>query len=350
MFRKAVKQEAKLRLAIAGPSGSGKTYTSLAIATALGGPVAVVDTEHGSASKYADVFDFDTLRLTPPYHPDRFVEAIEAAASEGYNVVVLDSLSHAWNGTGGLLEIVDQIAIRMKTSNTYAAWKDATPLQNRLVEAILRADLHVIATMRSKQDYVQEQDDRGRTRIRKLGMAPVQRDGFEYEFDVFMDMDMDNNGIIGKTRCPALTNRVFAKPGADIAGILSEWLAGEPAPVRQAQEKQPSIPPVDPKLDKALAEMNRFGIQYYGEEGWPVTLQSIKDHYGITQIDLDHAVKIANHVQKRLAERKAQGQKAVTEKRNGGVQSAGAAAQDALAKLAKNNPGSTHAQPDAEPA
>jgi len=247
-FQKAVKHEAKLRLAIAGPSGSGKTYTSLTIATALanGGKIALVDTEHGSASKYADLFDFDVMEMAAPFHPKRFVEAIADAGAAGYSVVVLDSLTHAWSGPGGLLELVDGFASRMKSSNTFAAWKDATPIQNALVEGIVAAPLHVIATMRSKQEYVLSQDDRGKSTPRKVGMAPQQRDGFEYEFDVFIDMDIDNTGIVQKTRCPELTGKVFKRPGADVAGILLTWLSGEKRPPAQSSNEtgqQQQAPP-----------------------------------------------------------------------------------------------------------
>lgn len=239
MFQRAVKFEARLRLAIAGPSGSGKTYTSLAIATALGGRIALVDTEHGSASKYADLFDFDVLNLDAPFHPDRFVEAIRAAQAAGYQVLILDSLSHAWSGPGGVLEIKEQLAKR-REYNDYTAWGPAGELQNRLVQAILRSDLHVIATMRSKTSYAMDEvieDGRKRTKVVKQGMAPIQRDGFEYEFDVFIDMDIDNNAIVTKTRCPALTGKVFPRPGADVAEILAAWLKGQPAP-----EPQPTDP------------------------------------------------------------------------------------------------------------
>lgn len=231
-FKKAVKTEAKLRMAIAGPSGSGKTYTALAIAVALanGKPVALVDTEHGSASKYADLFAFDVLELHPPFHPDRFVEAITDAAKSGYGVIILDSLTHAWSGTGGLLEIVDQIATRMRSPNSFAAWKDATPIQNRLVEAIVAADLHVIATMRSKQEYVVQQDERGKQTPRKVGMAPQQREGCEYEFDVFGEMDQDNTMVVTKSRCPALSGAVIAKPGTNVAQTLAAWLHGVTLP------------------------------------------------------------------------------------------------------------------------
>ena len=242
MFQKAVKYGAKLRMCIAGPSGSGKTYTALRVATALanGDKIALVDTEHGSASKYADIFDFDVLELKAPFHPHRFVKAIEAAEEAGYGVVILDSLSHAWRGPGGMLDIVDDIAKRMKTTNTFVAWKDATPIQNDLVEAILAADLHVFATMRSKQSYVMERNDKGYTTVRKVGMAPVQREGFEYEFDLFLDIDIDNNAIVSKTRCPALVGKVFNKPGEGLAATLSEWLAGEPAPEKPEPPEQPA--------------------------------------------------------------------------------------------------------------
>ena len=229
MFTKAVKTQAKLRLAIAGPSGAGKTYTALKIASHLTEQrIALVDTEHGSASKYADDFDFDVLELDPPFHPDRFLSAIREAAKAGYGVIILDSLSHAWNGTGGLLDIVDEIAKRMRTANTFAAWKDAAPLQNKFIDGLIGADIHVIATMRSKQDYIQDTDANGKTRIRKVGMAPVQRDGFEYEFDVFLEMDIENNALVTKTRCSALTGKVFSKPGEEIAATLRTWLHGAP--------------------------------------------------------------------------------------------------------------------------
>ena len=274
-FKKAVKHEAKLRMAIAGPSGSGKTYTALRVGTALanGGKVAFLDTEHGSASKYADIFSFDVMELAAPFHPRRFVEAIKAAEQAGYTVLVLDSLSHAWNGAGGLLDIVDQIAKRTKTANTFAAWKDATPIQNSLVEGLLSADLHVIATMRSKQDYVMDSDNQGRTKVRKVGMAPIQRDGFEYEFDVFLDMDIDNNAIVAKTRCPALAGKVFAKPGEGLAGTLAEWLTGE----AYSPEEDPRNPDPEPQPEKPKAR--RAAIQ---TDRWPDAMAWITertDHY-----------------------------------------------------------------------
>ena len=226
-FQPAVKTESKLRMAIAGPSGSGKTYTALSVAEALvpGGKVAVIDTEHGSAAKYADRFSFDVAQAAPPYHPDGLNKLVTFAAVNGYDVVVVDSVSHYWNGAGGILDIKEDIERKMRNPNSYTSWKDVTPIHQRMVDTLVAVNAHVIVTMRSKQDYVLVERN-GKQVPQKIGMAPVQRDGFEYEFDVMLDMDIENVGRVQKTRCPALTGAAIVKPGADLAGILREWLTG----------------------------------------------------------------------------------------------------------------------------
>lgn len=288
LFNKAVKEESKLRMAIAGPSGSGKTYTALAIASALanGKPIAVVDTEHGSASKYADLWGFDVANMHAPFHPDKFVAALREAEAAGYAVIILDSISHAWSGTGGVLDIVDEAAKRSKSGNTYMAWKEGTPVQNKLIDAIVQSGIHVIATMRSKTEYVLADTGNGKQSPRKVGMAPVQRDQFEYEFDVVLDMDIDNNAIVSKTRCPALTGRVFAKPGADVAGILAGWLHGAatqptaqpgsvtvdgaPAVSQDGPEGNPfddAAPVAEPMVDDATQKrLHALGTELYGAD------------------------------------------------------------------------------------
>jgi hypothetical protein len=239
-FRKAVKHGAKLRLAVCGPSGSGKTYTLLRLATELGGPMAVVDTERGSASKYADIFDFDVLELDS-YDPRRLVEMIDAAAKSGYRVLCIDSLSHFWMGKDGELEQVDRIAKRSQSNNGFAAWKQVTPLHNELVDRIIGAPLHVLVSLRAKTEWVLERDEKtGKTSPRKVGLAPVMRDGIEYEFDVCGEMDQENMLIITKSRCPKLTGGVFSKPGKEVAEVLKEWLDGPPPPLHQRPERSPA--------------------------------------------------------------------------------------------------------------
>lgn len=230
MFHKAVKEEAKLRLAIIGPSGSGKTYTALVLANHLaqGQPVALVDTEHGSAAKYADLWPFDIAEMHAPYAVAKYLAALKDAEQAGYAVIILDSLSHAWAGPGGVLDVVDEVAKRSKSGSTFAAWREGTPIHQSLIEGILSSGIHVISTMRSKTEYALVKNDRGQDVPKKLGMAPIQRDQMEYEFDIVFDMDQDNNAVVSKSRCPELSGHVIAKPGAETASTILAWLHGSP--------------------------------------------------------------------------------------------------------------------------
>jgi len=223
MFQKATRKQARLHMALIGPAGSGKTYTSLRVASDLGGKVALIDTERSSACNYANLFEFDVCELDD-YHPRNYIEAIKAASKAGYEVLIIDSLSHAWSGKGGALEMVDKAARRSKSGNSFAAWREVTPLHNQLVEALLASPCHVIVTMRAKMVYVQEKDNKGRVQIRKVGLQPLQRDGLEYEFDIVGDMDTDNNLVITKTRCPELRGAVINQPGQEFAESLHAWL------------------------------------------------------------------------------------------------------------------------------
>ena len=226
IFTRATKAETRLRIAIMGASGSGKTYSALSIATALSGKVALVDTEHGSASKYSDVFNFDTLQLTN-HNPNEYIEAIKAAENAGYAVLIIDSLSHAWNGNEGALELVDQAAAKTRSGNTYTAWKDVTPLQRLLIAAILASKMHILCTLRSKTEYVLEQDKNGKMSPRKIGTAPIQRDGIEYEFDIVLDLGFDHVANVTKTRCAALDGQMIPNPGSNIATTLKAWIASD---------------------------------------------------------------------------------------------------------------------------
>lgn len=274
-FTKATKKQSKLRMALIGPSGSGKTYTALKVGTGLGGKIAVIDTERGSASKYADLFEFDTLNLET-FSPLTYVEAIKAADAAGYDVLVIDSLSHAWMGKEGALEQVDKAAKRSQSGNSYTAWRDVTPMHNALIDAMLQSRCHIIGTMRTKTEYVIEQNERGKSVPKKIGLAPVQRDGLEYEFDVVGDMDAENNFVVSKTRCPALAGAVIQKPGQEVADTLKAWLSdGEPASeqkpepggmVATLQELGAEVTHAEPvrmDLETALNVKNSEGV-YYG--------------------------------------------------------------------------------------
>lgn len=242
-FQKATKKQARARLAIDGPAGSGKTYTALTVARGLGQRVALIDTEHGSASKYASEFDFDTLSMAN-FHPERYIEAIRAAEAAGYDVVVVDSASHEWNGIGGCLELVDDAARRLQ-GNSFAAWKDVTPLHNRFIEAIHQSNLHLIATFRSKMEYVQGEKN-GRKTVEKVGMAPITREGAEYEFDIVLSLDHEHVGVITKSRAKALADTVHKKPGAELAKSILAWLSDG---VAVEPDGAGAAPPLSPKAE-----------------------------------------------------------------------------------------------------
>ena len=242
-FTKATKHQSKLRLAIIGPAGSGKTYSALGIAVALasGGKVAVIDTERGSASLYADLFPFDVLTLDS-FSPLAYVEAIEEAEKGLYNVIVIDSLSHAWASKNGALEMVDKEASRSQSKNSYTAWRNVTPVHNRMVDAIIGSKAHMICTMRSKMEYVMDKDERGKTTIRKVGLQPIQREGLDYEFTIAGDVNQEHNYIISKSRCPAFADAVIEKPGAEFAKKLLAWL-------NKGAKESPAIAPPEDDLD-----------------------------------------------------------------------------------------------------
>lgn len=241
-FAKATKRDARLRLALCGPSGSGKTFSALRLAAGLGGSIAVIDTERGSASKYADDFEFSTLHLTD-HSPRAYVQALRDAEAEGFSVIIIDSLSHAWMGNGGALEMVDKAAAKSKSSNTFAAWRFVTPEHNALVDAMLASHCHVIATMRTKTEWILEENDRGKKEPRKIGTAPIQRDGVEYEFDVVGELRLDNTMVVAKTRFSALNGEVISPVTEELGRRFADWLSTKPQTERRPVPSPVGQPP-----------------------------------------------------------------------------------------------------------
>ena len=259
-LKQAVKHQKKLRMLVTGPSGSGKTYTALAIASALANldgnkQVAVFDTEAGSASLYAGRFTFLTDQIEPPFTPEKIVAALREAEMAGIGVVILDSISHAWAGEGGILDIVNTATAASSSKSAFTqGWSKATPVQNKMIEAILRSPCHVICTARSKTEYALSKDDRGRDKPVKLGMAPVQRPDFEYEFDIVLDMSVSHVGEVTKSRFEAVADKVVEKPGEDFARLVWGELQG--APVESVAQPNPR-----------LTVLESLGAQVYGD-GW----------------------------------------------------------------------------------
>ena len=220
-FRKAERKKAKLRLAITGPAGSDKTYGALQVAFGLGGKIALIDTENGSGDLYAALGDYDIGTLTAPYDPRKYVQAIHEAEQQGYNIIIIDSLSHAWNGVGGILDLQSKVAENSR--NSFNAWAKVTPLHNALIEALLSSPAHIIATMRSKTEYIQAENERGRTEIRKVGLAPVQREGLDYEFGIVFDLSPSHNATVSKDRTGIFDGQFFTL-SQNVGKVLRAWL------------------------------------------------------------------------------------------------------------------------------
>lgn len=222
-IRKAERKKAKLRMGLVAPSGAGKTYSALLIAFGLGGKVGVIDTENGSADLYANLGDYDVITLSAPFTVAKYIEAIKAFESADYNTIIIDSLSHAWAGDGGLLDKQGKIADTGK-GNSYTAWRQITPEHNNLIESMLQSKCHIIATMRAKTEYVMEVTDKGKQAPKKVGLAPVQRDGMDYEFTVVLDIDVaTHQATSSKDRTGLFDGQIF-KPTQETGERLLQWL------------------------------------------------------------------------------------------------------------------------------
>jgi hypothetical protein len=239
-IRKARRSATKVRVLLTSPSGGGKTFGALLLAKGLGGRTVVIDTEEGSSDLYDKLHEFDVIDLKPPFTPERYVEAISAAEAAGYEIIIIDSVTHCWSGKGGCLELVDDIAKAQFRGNTWSAFSVITPRWRAFVDAILRSSAHIICTGRSKTETAQV-EDHGKKKVAKLGMKLEARDGLEYEFTTVLDLVHDGHyATVSKDRTGIFSGD--PKPiTVETGKRLAEWLAGaEPAP---APKPEPSPAP-----------------------------------------------------------------------------------------------------------
>lgn len=268
-IKKAARTGVKIKIFLAGPSGSGKTDGALALARNFAGPqarICVIDTERESASYYADRHEFDTLALTAPYGTDRYVEALALAVAEGYDVVIIDSITHQWTGVGGILDRKEQLDAR-PNSNSFTNWAKFTPETERFRNALLEAPVHLIACCRAKQEYVlAEGGNGGKKKVEKMGLKPEQRDGLEYEFGIALQLQMDHKAEATKDRTGVFEGKIADLKNPNVGLALRAWLdaggtmapaappVAVPAPPAQAPQRA-ELPATRATPDESIEEI-----------------------------------------------------------------------------------------------
>jgi hypothetical protein len=218
-LRKATRKKAKIRLGLSAVSGGGKTYSAILVAKGLVGDlskVAIIDTENGSADLYAHLGDFNVLPLNAPFTPERYIEAIKSCEKAGMEVIIVDSISHEWDGKGGCLEIVESLG------GKYQDWAKVTPRHQAFIDAIIHSPSHVITTVRRKQDYEMIKDG-NKIRVEKGGLKEITREGFEYELTINLELDTKHNATASKDRTQLFMNKPAFVPSEQTGEMIAAW-------------------------------------------------------------------------------------------------------------------------------
>lgn len=192
---KATRKQVKLRLNLSAPSGAGKTMSALLMAKGLVGEwdkIAVIDTENGSASLYSHLGEFNIVDLKPPFSPERYIQALDTCLGAGIECIIIDSSSHEWNGAGGCIESNEKLAQAKYKGNTWSAWNETTPKHDAFVNKVLQCNAHIITCTRSKMETIMGED----RKVKKVGMKDIQREGWEYELTVSLNIDRDTHMAI----------------------------------------------------------------------------------------------------------------------------------------------------------
>lgn len=230
-LRKATRQKAKIRLGLSSVSGGGKTYSSILIAKGLAtsmDKIALIDTENGSGDLYANLGDYKVITLEAPYAPERYIEAITVCENAGMEVIIIDSITHEWDGKGGILEISNSM-----TGNSYTNWAKLTPRHQSFIDKILQCKAHVITTVRRKQDYEMTTNSQGKLVPQKVGLKEVTREGFEYELTVNLELDTNHNATTSKDRTGLFVGKPDFKPSEETGKLLLDWCENGVEPIKE---------------------------------------------------------------------------------------------------------------------
>ena len=263
-IKKAKREKIYAKIALMAPSGGGKTYSALRLATGMAqeieketgkkAKILMGNTEQKRGYYYANEFEYDIVDIEAPHEPEKYVDFINFAVQNGYDILIIDSLSHAWSGQGGVLEMVDRKAATSRSNNSYTAWRDVTPEHNRLVDTILQCKMHVIVCMRSKTAYELQENERGKKVPVKVGLAPVQRDGMEYEFTIVFDIEREKHYAVASKDRTGLFDGKIEPITTETGELIRKWIDGgvdvpQPAP---AEAQQPAPAPAANKYEYVL--------------------------------------------------------------------------------------------------
>ncbi len=219
-LRKATRQKAKIRLGLSAVSGGGKTYSGLLIAKGIAGSwdkVAIIDSENYSADLYAHLGDYNVLPISAPFTPEKYIEAIKECEKAGMEVIIVDSITHEWDGKGGCLEIVESLG------GKYQDWAKVTPRHQAFIDAIVQSPCHIITTVRRKQDYEMVKDGNGKVKIEKGGLREITREGFEYELTINLELDMRHHASASKDRTGLFTGKTAFIPNEKTGELIKAW-------------------------------------------------------------------------------------------------------------------------------
>lgn len=225
-LRKATRLKAKIRLGLSAVSGGGKTYSAIMIAKGLASDlskVAIIDTENGSADLYSHLGEYNVLPLNAPFTPEKYTEAIKTCEAAGMEVIIIDSITHEWDGKGGCLEIAETITQASTSKNSYTAWAKVTPRHQAFIDAMLQSPAHIITTVRRKQDYEMSKGHDGKTTVQKAGLKEVTREGWEYELTVNLQLDTAHQAVASKDRTGLFAGKPEFIPSESTGKMIADW-------------------------------------------------------------------------------------------------------------------------------
>lgn len=255
-LRQASRKQTKIKILLSGPSGSGKTYSSLLLANGLADweKIVLIDTERGSGDLYCDLGKYNILSVTPPFTPERYIEAMDICTDEGMEVIILDSITHEWDGVGGILE-----QHRNMAGNSYINWNKLTPRHNKFIDKILQSDCHIICCGRAKQDYVLI-DSNGKSIPQKVGMKTITREGFDYEVTLSFDLDIKHYATATKDRTKLFIDKPPFIISQETGQNLLNW--GNEGITQEEELKDVLISVPDIKNVKELEDFWRINLKH----------------------------------------------------------------------------------------